>query len=429
MLRKIAKWITNNLGLKILAAVLAVFIWMVILNIEDPDKTKVYTAEVTIVNEEYLTEMGKTYEVLNNSDTITFTATARRSIIEEIDESNFEVTADLEDIVNMSEVPIEIKATRYSGSVDISEKTQYVELNVEDLVTEEIEIAAQTTGEMTESYSVSGLETDPETVLVEGPESVVEQIASAVATVDVSSETNDFSAESEIVLYDEESNEVSQDRLTLSCSSVTVTADVVQTKTVELVYTVSGSPPDDYQITGVSGSLTEAVVQGDPDVVGGIDSIEISGEALSADSLTETAEIEIDLNSYLPAGVTLASPDDAAVTVTIEIEGKEEVVFEIPVSNIELTGLPDGYECEVSDETVSVTLKGFSGELGDIDAADLTGTADLSGLTEGSHSVTVSIDGDYEVSGKPALTVTLTEAEEEEETEGTGQEEEEAESE
>ena len=40
MLRKLTKRITNNFGLKVLAVVFAIVIWLVVVNIEDPEKTK-----------------------------------------------------------------------------------------------------------------------------------------------------------------------------------------------------------------------------------------------------------------------------------------------------------------------------------------------------------------------------------------------------
>ena len=83
MLRKVTKRITNNFGLKILAAVFAIVIWLVVVNIEDPEKTKGFVIPVTIENSDYLTDMGKTYDILNNSDKISFTVTGKRSIIEE----------------------------------------------------------------------------------------------------------------------------------------------------------------------------------------------------------------------------------------------------------------------------------------------------------------------------------------------------------
>ena len=123
MLRKLTKRITNNFGLKILAAVFAIILWMVVVNIEDPEKTKGFTIPVTIENNEYLSDMGKTYEILNNTDKISFTVTGKRSIIEELSESDFTAVANLENIND--DMPYEIGIIRnyiiknngYSGTI------------------------------------------------------------------------------------------------------------------------------------------------------------------------------------------------------------------------------------------------------------------------------------------------------------------------
>ena len=408
MLRKIANLIFNNLGLKIAAAVLAVIFWMVILNIEDPDKTKVFTVEVEIENEEYLTEMGKTYEILNGTNTISFTATGRRSVIESLEASDFKATADLEDIVNMSEVPITITAKRYSSSLDISDRTQYLELNVENLVTETFGVTAQTTGEMGAEYTVDSMSASPGSIIIEGPESVVEEIESVIALVDVSSMEDDFVQSAAVYLYDADGDEVSQERLTLNHTEVTVTVSVLQTKTVSLLFETAGDPPDGYRVSGVAGSVSEIAVTGKPSAVADLESITVSGSDLLVSSMTETEEVTIDIRDYLPDGVSLASEEDEEITVTIEIEGMVEESYNMPSDNITVENLGDGLTCTFDDSKVTVTLEGYAEDLADINAGDLTGTVDLDGLEEGEYTVAVTLDGGYEAAKTIRVSLTLT---------------------
>ena len=208
MLQKIAKIITNNFGLKILAVVISVVFWLVIVNVEDPEKTLTFTVQVNIENADYLTNQGKTYEILNGSDTIKFTATAKRSIIEKMTDGDFEVTADLKDIVNMSEVPITITPTKYSNQITLTKKTMYVQLNVEDLVTKSFDLKVDTKGKISNGYTMSGLEVTPSKVTVSGPASVIESIERAAVEVDVSSIYSDFEKEKNAyALYEEKRNE------------------------------------------------------------------------------------------------------------------------------------------------------------------------------------------------------------------------------
>ena len=112
MLRKLTKRITNNFGLKVLAVVFAIVIWLVVVNIEDPEKTKGFTIPVTIENSDYLTDMGKTYDILNNSDKISFTVTGKRSIIEELSDSDFTAVANMENVNDeLTTVPVSVAAS------------------------------------------------------------------------------------------------------------------------------------------------------------------------------------------------------------------------------------------------------------------------------------------------------------------------------
>ena len=80
MLKNLAKKLTNNLGLKVLAVLFAIALWIVVVNIDDPVKQAQYTISVTQDNMDYLTSNGKYSETLGGKNTVTFTASAKRSI-------------------------------------------------------------------------------------------------------------------------------------------------------------------------------------------------------------------------------------------------------------------------------------------------------------------------------------------------------------
>ena len=83
------KKITNNFGLKVLAAVLAVVLWVIVAGIDDPVITQTYTTSVTLENVNYLTENGKYSELLGGNNTVTFSVSAKRSYHERLSNSDF----------------------------------------------------------------------------------------------------------------------------------------------------------------------------------------------------------------------------------------------------------------------------------------------------------------------------------------------------
>ena len=407
MLQKIAKIITNNFGLKCLAVVVAVIFWLVIVNVEDPERTRVFTVPVTIENESYLTDMGKTYEVLNHSDTITFTVTAKRSVIERVTNSDFTAAANMQDIVNMSEIPITITAQKYANQLSITKKSQYVEIHVENIVSETFDIQISTDGTMTDGYSVGDLTVSPKQVKVTGPESVVKSIASAAAHIDISSLKADAVENANIVLYDEKGRKVSQSRLQLDRKTVQISVGVLQSKTIPVKYESSGTPAEGYRVTGIKGSIEKIVVQGIPEAMEELDAILVSGDVLNVSGQKADLIKSIDLTDYLPENVSLADNQNSETEVTVSIEGVKTKTYQVPAENITLRNVPDGFTAVVKTETVPVEIEGYDSDLKDISAADLKGTANLSGLKEGIHEVTVLMSGDYKTAGTVKVEVEL----------------------
>ena len=158
MLKKLKNLLTNNIGLKFLSVLFAMILWLVVVNIDDPDKTSTFTTNITIANENAIADMGKSYSIINDSGTVTFRVTAKRSIIERLTNSDFKATADMENIELHDDgtaiVPIDISAVRYSSQLDIDRKKKNLELAVEDLKSNQIKITAEATGTPAEGTAV-----------------------------------------------------------------------------------------------------------------------------------------------------------------------------------------------------------------------------------------------------------------------------------
>ena len=73
MLKTLGKKLMNNFGLKLLAILLAIVLWMVVINIDDPAVRKTMTLSVTMKNQDYITEMGKYMDILGDRNTVKFT--------------------------------------------------------------------------------------------------------------------------------------------------------------------------------------------------------------------------------------------------------------------------------------------------------------------------------------------------------------------
>lgn len=92
---KVKEAFTTNINLKLIAVASAIFLWIVVVNIEDPTRSKFFTAKVQVTNEDVLTNAGKYYELPDDEVSVTFRVTAKRSVIEKLSNADFTATADL----------------------------------------------------------------------------------------------------------------------------------------------------------------------------------------------------------------------------------------------------------------------------------------------------------------------------------------------
>lgn len=408
MLQKILKRITNNFGLKVLAAVIAIVMWLVIVNTEDPEKTVKIAATVDIINSEYLEEQGQTYEILNNSDQIVFNVTGQRSIVESLKASDFTVTADLSDIENNSQIPIHVSANRDATYIEINNRAKYVEVFVEDIVTAKIPVEVEATGTVAEGFQLSDIQANIKEVTVKGPESIVNSIARAVALVKVESLQADTASNVSLIYYDAEDNTVDTSRLTMNHTTVSVSVGIVEQKTVPIEYVYNGTPDAGYRVVSATGSLTSLEIMGKPEQIAQIKSILVSGPEMNVSGADQTVTKSIDILDYLPEGIALVGEQDSVVEVTILLEAETIKSLEMPASNVTFTNVPEGYQIEAKQNTVTVSVKGYPTDLNELVAANLKGTADASRVREGEQALTVTIEGGYQIEGTVQITVQAT---------------------
>ncbi len=393
MLKKIGNSLFENVGLKLVALGAAFILWLVVVNINDPNVTKTFSCSVTIENEDYLEEQGYTYEIVDGS-TVYFSVTAKRSIIGNLSNSDFKATADMQSVENLSQIPIDVTATRYSSQVEITKRTQYVEITVEELMTSQYIITTQQSGEPADGYVVSSLSASPNVLKVSGPASVVEQISKVVAIVSVDNISTDISDSVIPTLYDEDGNTIDTSKLSMNLDSVTVSVSVQNEKTITLEAETTGTPADGYYLMDITFDPEEIEVMGEAVNLNTLSSIVIPADVLDIDGATEDVVAEVDISAYLPDGVTLVDSSQKNVTVTAKIEQASTMTVELPTSNLTIVDTPMNSTASFVSDTVSVVIIGLDADLSALDTSSITGTVSAAGLSAGTHNVEVELDLD-----------------------------------
>lgn len=417
MLRKIKKLLTNNLGLKLVSILFAVLMWLVVMNLDNPDKTQSFTIPVTVTNEDILTEMGKVYEVVNGSDVVTIYATGKRTLMDSLSATDFRATADLSQIDFQSPgdikmIPVTITPIRYERELNIDRRTANMQVTIEDLSVEQFYISCVTLGEPSRGYAVGDVSASPNLVKVSGPQSLVSRIKRVVAAVNVSGAVGDVSDHVVPVLYDENDQEMGSSQLSLNQDKVEVYVQMLGTKEVPIRCLTTGEPADGYQFLELEYAPERIWIKGSPSVLNEISEIVIPGEAVDLTGATGNVANSIDILPYLnELGVQLRDSDENKVAVSAVVERLESKSVELPVSNIELLNLDDKYEASFGVSAVTVIVRGRSEELSKLNVSDIKASIDMEQVRPGDYNmgILVRVPSPFRQLGTATVLVHITE--------------------
>lgn len=359
--------IFNNIGLKILAVIFSVLLWLVSVNINDPVDTEVYrNIPVELENTSLLTEEGLTYQVLDDTDRVTVTVRASRSVLENINASDVTATADFSELSFTNTVPIRLSLSRAFGSqIEISGNIDMVRLEVEERQEKQLVIEIDQVGTPADGYIVNSvLTTDGNALRISGPQSLVSQVDRAVVEANVEGLTESINITEPIRLYDADGNEITSSRITKSVSTSNVSISILQTKEIPVTASASGEPAAGYAATGeVTCAPDRITVAGRSSALASLEEIVIPAEELDLTGATEDVVELIDIRQYLPDGVSLTNTSEdgfnGRVAVTAGVEPLVDVTGQMDQSRIQILNVPDGYQVTLAPgEAVSIRLRG-----------------------------------------------------------------------
>lgn len=353
--------LTSNLGLKVLAFFIAVFMWLIVVNIDDPVIEKTYTGiPVSVVNEEIVTATNRTYQIVDGTQEVSVAVSARRSVMEKITAEDIAAVADMKELSLGTQIPIEvsIQGYRYEKAFTTPRNLQ---VKIEDEARSNFPITPTTLGTVREGYVLGELKADPEKVTFRGPESVINSISRVVAEADVSGLSEDAEIEARLILYDVNNNVIDQTILANNLGKEGVSVDVTlyRIKNVPVKLSTSKiSAADGYKVCAVGVEPREISVTGDEQALAELDEIWIPAEELEMSDLTERTEKIIKVSSYLPEDVMLVEENADSVVVSIQIEQPGVKNYEVSTSSITVNNLSENLQLSYGAVDFEIQVKG-----------------------------------------------------------------------
>lgn len=382
------KKLTSNLWLKIVSVVVAFLFWLVIINITDPTTSKTFTdIPVQILNENVITSANQVYEI-EDGDTVHVTVKGKRSFVETLTENDFTATADLSELSKVNAVSIDVRLNKESpSSVDVDWNNAVLKVNLEKRVTKKFKVEVAYEGDLSENYVLGEMVAKPNIVEVSCGESKFKKIDHVGVVVSLNGESEDFESEYSPILYDANGDALDDTNVTFSNDAIRVSTEVLETKEIPVYVTTTGTPAEGYRLVQTDYKPESVRVSGTKEALSKEVSIKIP---IHIDGEKKDIEKEIMLTDYLPAGLTLVG-DTETVSVRCDIEKDGQRVLSLTSADIAVRNLPQNYTMnfEPESEKYSVELLGEDAVLADVNIADLGAYVDLTGLTDGSHTLEI----------------------------------------
>ena len=120
MAQKMKKYrFRNNLGLKIIAFFFSAFLWLIVVNVDNPIGSRTFAdIPVRIINDDIITSSGEVYQVIGEN-TVSVVVYANREVRQKLDPEDIIATADVSQMDTTTNlIPIDISIPEFGDDYD-----------------------------------------------------------------------------------------------------------------------------------------------------------------------------------------------------------------------------------------------------------------------------------------------------------------------
>lgn len=424
------KSLMNKFTLKILSLAIAVLIWLIVRNVQDPVIVQTfYDIPVTLVNESYLSNNMKIPLLIDGDDTVKVRIKAEESVIKELKKEDIVAQADMTQIymdATPKMVPVEVTCKGIADD-NITVTPRNIQVDIENQTSVEKTIAVNT-GDTTpdKDYEVGSLQANPEKVTISGPESIINKIDKVVAKIDVTGmKESNVELDSELKIYDKNQDELSEKQLSyLNLAGVQDNKIKIQAqfwkvqKNVKIGSEYSGSPqygyevdsvsvvPETLSLAGTDEALQKLAVEGN--------TLTIPASYIDVSGKDSDFDVKVDISELLPENMKLARDINSTVIATVKILPYNSRDYEVSPTQIKVENKPENMNYKFEPDKIVARIKAKEEDLDNLKTDDIQMKIDLKDAKAGENAlpVTVTLPEGYELVEDITVKVALIEASE-----------------
>ena len=271
----------------------------------------------------------------------------------------------------------------------ISQSPTTLNVTMEVLATKELPITLVQRGEVATGYLAELPTSERDTVTITGPQSLVDRVTTALASIDISQASESITRVVTVQLLDE--NEQPVNGLTTTPDRITVNQVISQRfgyRNVVVKVVMTGQVANGYRLTNISVFPPAVTVfSTDPQVVSDLPGFV---ETLPVDISGARDDVDISVALDLPNGVAVVgNQTEVLVRVSIAAVESSLTLLNVPV---EIIGLSPNQSAVVEPATVTVIISGPMALLDRLQASDVRVIVNLENTPAGSYQIEPEVE-------------------------------------
>jgi len=371
----------------LLAFILALAVWAIAVTASDPTEERVYPRPIEV---EIIGQSPSLMMTSDIHDQITLTLSAPHSIWDRLINDNIPVRAivDLSGLgAGIHELPIQIQVGISPVRV-LSYSPQALSITLESLSSKNFPINLVIRNDPAIGFQAGTPQMNHITATVSGPESLVSRVKEVSATLDINQAHENINRTVAVQAMD--ANEVAVNGITITPDSVVVTDQITQRggyRNVVVKAVLVGQIAAGYRLTNITVSPPAVTVfSTDPTLVDKLPGY-VETTPINLNGTQDGLDLTLGLN--LPNGVQVVGDQSIQVQVGVAaIEGSLSITRLI----VNLVGLTEGLNAQVSPETVDIIISGPLPILDTLTADKIKVSVDVTGQGPGTYQLVPRVE-------------------------------------
>ena len=381
------QWLASNIRTFLLALVLGASVWLSAVTGADPDEVRPFPNPIT------LEVIGQDPSLILTSEippTIEVTLRAPRSVWEQLIAQENSVQGIL-DITGLSAgehtqvIQIRIGA-RPAKTVLTTPET--ITFTLEPLSTQSLPVDIIVSGQPAVGYQAGEATIEPTQIAISGPESIVRQATRARVMVSLDDVRESIDEVFDVQVLDDRNSILNSVSINPQTARVMIPISPQSGyRDLAVKVVVSGQVAAGYRLENISVfPPVITVFAEDAELVNALPGV-VETQGLNLQDARENISTRLALT--LPETVTIVGTKTVQVQVAISPIQTSLTLLDQPINII---GLPDGFDFQISPETVDVIISGPLPVLDALTPQDISVSIDVTGLDLGTHQLEPKVE-------------------------------------